>query len=181
MENNQTKKCTNPKCIKNKSLSDFAEKTKLGVITSIYGDQRGDSIKRNHPMPTYSKKILTEWLLNDWLFNLLYDNWKNCNFAKRLKPSIDRLNDDIGYEISNIHLITWGENEDKARFHHQTGILNYDLKPVFQLSLDGHIINEFISLHEADRQTGIGFRMISRVCKGERKTTGGFIWKFKDI
>lgn len=36
----------------------------------------------------------------------------------------------------------------------------------------------FISLREAERTTGTCRRDIARVCKGERKTAGGYRWEF---
>lgn len=36
----------------------------------------------------------------------------------------------------------------------------------------------FESIMEAQRQTGIDFRHISRVCRGKRKTSGGFHWSY---
>lgn len=50
-------------------------------------------------------------------------------------------------------------------------------KCVVQMSLDGTIIAEYPSAAEAERQTGI--KSIHKVCRGEEKTAGGFIWKYK--
>ena len=36
------------------------------------------------------------------------------------------------------------------------------------------------SAHEAARQTGIDYSKICAVCRGERNTTGGYHWKYKD-
>ena len=36
----------------------------------------------------------------------------------------------------------------------------------------------FESVMDAYRKTGVGFRNISMVCHGKRKTTGGFHWRF---
>lgn len=52
-------------------------------------------------------------------------------------------------------------------------------KPVLQYDLDGNFIAEYESGHEADRTTGIGYKMILRVCNGDRPYTHGFIFKFK--
>jgi hypothetical protein len=43
-----------------------------------------------------------------------------------------------------------------------------------------NFIAEYESAREAEKITGIGFRMISRVCNGQRHQTHGFIFKFKD-
>ena len=51
-------------------------------------------------------------------------------------------------------------------------------KTVKQISLDGSLINEFQSVAEASRMTGISKTCISRCCRGEREQTGGFLWKY---
>lgn len=48
---------------------------------------------------------------------------------------------------------------------------------VAQYDLHGNFINEYISMAEAERITGINHRNISLVANGKRKTAGGFIWK----
>lgn len=53
-----------------------------------------------------------------------------------------------------------------------------NLKRVIQCDLDSNYIAEYESVHEAGRQTGIGFRMISRVCNGNRPYTHGYIFKY---
>ena len=50
-------------------------------------------------------------------------------------------------------------------------------KCVIKMSLDGTIISEYPSAMDAERQTGV--KHISKVCRGERKSAGGFIWKYK--
>lgn len=55
---------------------------------------------------------------------------------------------------------------------------NASSKIVYQIK-DGQIIARFYGAHEAERQTGISFKDISRVCLGKRKTAGGYQWKYK--
>lgn len=43
----------------------------------------------------------------------------------------------------------------------------------------GRTINVYRSAHEAERQTGITFKNISAVCRGTRKSAGGYGWKFQ--
>lgn len=52
-------------------------------------------------------------------------------------------------------------------------------KEVEQYSLDGIKINEFISINEASRKTGIRVGDISACCHNKQKTAFGYIWKFK--
>ena len=40
-------------------------------------------------------------------------------------------------------------------------------------------INEFYGIHEASRKTNINWTNIAECCKGNRKSAGGYIWKYK--
>jgi len=51
-------------------------------------------------------------------------------------------------------------------------------KPILQFSLDGLFIKEWEKIKEA--QQSLNIKNIGRVLRGERKSTGGFIWKFKN-
>lgn len=53
-------------------------------------------------------------------------------------------------------------------------------KPIIQLSMDGRFVREFPSIREAAKELGISSpRDIIRCCKGERKSRGGYKWKYK--
>jgi group I intron endonuclease len=52
-------------------------------------------------------------------------------------------------------------------------------KPIIQMDLDGRILHEYNSVAEASRTSGVSKTCISRVCRGERKQSGGFLWKYK--
>lgn len=55
-------------------------------------------------------------------------------------------------------------------------------KPVIQISkIDGTEIKEYPSQTAAGKGLGIRVTMISNVCRGTRKTAGGYKWKFKNI
>ena len=53
-------------------------------------------------------------------------------------------------------------------------------KPVLQFTKYGKLINEFISISEAARQTDCNLGAICQCCKGKRSHTGGYIWKYKN-
>ena len=56
---------------------------------------------------------------------------------------------------------------------------NNPSKPVIQFSKDGEFIAEYQSTKEAERNTGCHHEHICACCKGKLKTTGGYIWKYK--
>jgi len=51
-------------------------------------------------------------------------------------------------------------------------------KKVLQLNLEGESMNIFNSVAEASRVTEINKTGIAKVCRGERKKSGGYIWKY---
>ena len=61
------------------------------------------------------------------------------------------------------------------------GKIYANTKPILQFSKSGELIAEYSSLTEASRQTGCNNSHISSCCKGNRKSTGGYIWKYKEI
>lgn len=60
----------------------------------------------------------------------------------------------------------------------KTGINNHKSKAVYQIK-DGLIIGEYVSMTEAERETGTRRTNILHVINKKRKTAGGYVWKFK--
>lgn len=52
--------------------------------------------------------------------------------------------------------------------------------PVLQFDASGNFIKLWASIKEAAETLGIKYQGISRVCRGERKTSGGFRWEYVD-
>lgn len=79
------------------------------------------------------------------------------------------------------------ETIEKFRELHKRENLSYETrkkiseaayKKVIQLTKDGNIVAEFDAIKFAEESTGINHSHISNVCKGKRKTAGGYIWKY---
>lgn len=51
--------------------------------------------------------------------------------------------------------------------------------PVYQYSLNGEYLNEYNSLSEAEKKTGIAKSTICNVCRGKGKTAGNFKWSYE--
>ncbi len=118
-------------------------RTKKGVVTQLYKHQRTNSKKRGHRMPEYSKKELEDWLYSQSLFHELYNEWVQSGYKNRLKPSIDRKDDDIHYCMANIQLMTWQANNKKGHKDRGTVI------EIFRL---GKSVGVFKSLKQAGRE-----------------------------
>lgn len=51
-------------------------------------------------------------------------------------------------------------------------------KEVLQYNLNGDLLNCFNSVADASKFSGISKTCISRVCRGEREQSGGYIWRY---
>ena len=112
-------------------------RSKKGLVAGIYSAQKQSSVRRKHNPPTYSKNELKEWLYSQELFHTLYDNWKRLDYQKDYVPSVDRLDDYVGYTMSNIQLMTWKENNEKGWADFNSGKNRKRTKVVYQFNLDG--------------------------------------------
>ena len=151
--------------------------TKKGVVNTMYYSQRKSSKSRNHPMPKYTHEELPSWLFSLPLFHKLYEKWVDSGYCRWKKPSLDRIDDSLGYSFKNIRLTSWEDNDKKAR---DKGILNTNNKKVLQYTKELELINEYFSARDAEEKTGIANQNIAKCCKAKRKTAGGFIWKYKN-
>lgn len=146
-----------------------------GLITSIYSRQKAHSKRRGHLPPQYTKQELKVWILNNNKFETLFNNWKSSGFNKNLRPSIDRLEDEIGYNLDNIQLVKWEENY-KKNIQSITEKLSIS---VYQKNINGKIINIFSSITEASNMTGVKQKNISHTCRGIYTQTNGYVWSYK--
>jgi hypothetical protein len=155
-------------------------RTKEGLVSRIYKNQKVNSKKRGYSIPSYTRLELQEWLFSQEKFHHIYNIWKASGFDKLLVPSVDRLDDYMPYSFSNIQLMTFKENFDKHKHDMINGVNNKQNKSVLQYSKQGEFISEYHSLSEAVRIVGGSTSDLSKVCKGLRKTSRGFIWKYKE-
>lgn len=53
-------------------------------------------------------------------------------------------------------------------------------KPTCQYDRYGNFIKEYACIREAERETGISSKGISRCCRGKQPYCGNFVWRYKD-
>lgn len=130
-------------------------------ITEAYMSQRTNCKTRDMPQPTYTREELQTWLITKTNFKELYLAWKRSGYDKYLKPSVDRINENESYSLDNIQLMTWKENKLKGeqsckegkRYHLVRSVCSFDLETE-------ELVEQYYSLHEAYRQTGIRYNTI---------------------
>ncbi len=155
-------------------------RTVKGKVFKMYAQQVLRSKKRNYKLPTYTKEQLLEWLKNQPSFEGIWENWVKSNYLQDLAPSVDRIDDYKSYTISNIRLTTWAENRNKYYLDSKIGVNTKSSFAVMQFDLNGVFIKSFYSIRKASRETGILNGAIGNCCRGSSKTSGGYIWKFKN-
>lgn len=56
---------------------------------------------------------------------------------------------------------------------------NKNKKQILQFDLEGNLIGEYSSLHEAQNKTGFLRNCISNCCKGVQSEAYGYVWRYK--
>ena len=149
-------------------------------IRDIYHNQLKTSSKRGYPPPAYYVDDLKQWCLSQSLYHALHAAWVASGFVRMLAPSVDRLDDYLPYSLTNIQLMTAGDNLQKSFIDTFNGVLTKRSTGVIQKSLDGTELAKFPSMNLAGRAVGAanGSR-ISAVCKGKRASAHGYLWSLQ--
>lgn len=149
-----------------------------GVVSKLYASQLQRTKINKLPAVAYTKKELCKWLLSQPHFYYIYSAWVSSGYLRDYAPSVDRLEDYLGYSLTNIQLVVFKENRLKASFDIKEGRNNKLSKKVVQKSIDGVLLNTFHSLREAERCTDIRNSTISKCCNGLLLNAGGFVWEY---
>lgn len=103
------------------------------------------------------------------------------------KPQVNHID---GNRFNNhIKNLEWCTNSENVKHSHDKlkrtfsayGENHANSKTVSQYSKDNILINIYGSVNEAGRQLGIQFTNIAKCARGERKTAGGFVWKYENL
>lgn len=155
-------------------------RTPKGRISYIFNGQKRSSADRGHPPPTYTQQELTVWALQQGLDNLVL-KWAQEGYLKDLAPSVDRLDDNQGYTLTNIRLVTWQENNEKMYTNRKScERITRQNRKVKQLDAHGNVIATYDSIASASRITEITRVNINDVCRKKKHclTAGGYTWQY---
>jgi hypothetical protein len=110
------------------------------------------------------------------------------NFIHRLlatqfienKLNLPMVNHKDGNKLNNnVDNLEWCSYSYNSKHAIENCLLN-SRKKVIQISKEDEVIKHFDSIIEASSFTSIDGTNISRVCNGQRKTAGGYSWKFRN-
>ncbi len=155
-------------------------RSKKGVITHTWHHQVRHSKTRGHQPPTYTREELSEWMMSSTDFHVMYDNWCRLDYQSDYRPSVDRLDNSIGYTMANIRLVSFRDNYMQYHTDKVKGIETENCKAIVKLTKDGKIVGEYFSVAEALRQHGKkpNNARISAVLTGARKYYLHHRWEY---
>ena len=115
------------------------------------------------------------------------DEDKTNNCVDNLEWCNSKYNNNYGTRNKRISEKLKGENHYLFGKHlsdeHKTHIIDSSTKSKEVCQIDiitNVVINVFKSMREAERQTGVKYQHIWRVCNHKRQSAGGFIWRYTE-
>lgn len=143
----------------------------------------GTSNKTDEILEKMSKKITRNAVIRLDLNGKYSAEYRNCAKAAesvngRTENIRNCCNNKFGCKSNYGYMWVYKKDYDiNKQYIYEKEILK---KSVDQYDLQNNYIATYESAREAEKQTGIGYKMISRVCNGGRPYTHGYIFKFTD-
>ena len=147
----------------------------VSSLGRIRHKEKNNLLKPSITCGYYKIRLSNNGLVKDYMIHqLVYQIFKgNYDKSKYVIDHIDgnKLNNDI----NNLRLLTNSANANAALYETKT---NSSAKKVAQYTKNGEFIKEFASARLAAKELNLDSSTISKVCRGQNKTHGGFIFKY---
>lgn len=116
----------------------------------------------------------------DYRVNKIYKIDKNHKILLRFN-NLEELLQSNGHKFRDIYLnskyLGFCFAKDYYSGKYDSGLYSNE-KIVLQYDSDGRLLNIFLSLHNAENQTGVSRVSITEVCDHKKITSGGFQWRY---
>lgn len=141
-------------------------------------------------MTIKTKRHLKQHMRNGYKAVCLYNGEFDCkntvnvhilvaNAFCEKTPTQTQVNHIDGNKVNNkSNNLEWVTAQGNIHHAHEVGLTQPFKKKVHQYTLNGDYLHTYDSIIDASYSTGASDRHISCVCKGKRKSCGGFIWKY---
>lgn len=140
------------------------------IAHQLFSRMKRASKRRGHKF-TLDFNVFFEWLLeNDFKGMLIVALEADDN---NLNPSVDRLDTNIGYLISNMELVTWRENQERNHEHLRK---TRPSTTVYQYTKDGVLVAECSSIRMAAKAVGCSTKEIRVVLDNPKRSCKGYRW-----
>lgn len=103
------------------SVTKKYEKTKKGFLMRLYRNMQSriQGVQKQKYHLYGNKELLNRedfynWALNNNIFNQLFEQYEKSNFDRKLAPSVDRIDSDKGYILTNMEFVTMSENSRRG-------------------------------------------------------------------
>ena len=178
VKNKHSKESNCKDCCSKRNLTN--SRSKRGKALTLFRSQIRRTKINGLPDVSYSKTDFIDWLFSNDKYIVIYDKWVKSGYDKMKAPSIDRIDDYMGYSFDNIIVTTWEENKLKYHKDSMNGVNTKQSRSVVKMDLIGRILDLYHSMKNASRETGVEQSNIWKACNGKIKTSGGFKWRYLD-
>lgn len=108
------------------------EKKQRNFFTQTYASMKLHQKRRTNDDLPFTKEEFINWFNTQSGSELMFNNWKENGCVINLRPTVDRLDDAIGYVFTNMQLMTHQDNKQKQVLHQGTMVIQVtkDLVPI---------------------------------------------------
>jgi len=96
-----------------KTINGFLMRMYRNMLSRVSGVQK-EKYHLYKGLKLLSKEDFYMWAKGNVEFNALFNTWVDSGYARKLTPSVDRINSYEGYFIENMEFVTHSENSRRG-------------------------------------------------------------------